>query len=155
MVLALAGCTVTMKVVKSTSQTWHGGAAGSGGGKNYLVTLTKPANTVVEITQVWIGERDKGWLPRFQVLPQTSDTADFHVAGKGVSEFTVKFGEVFPGQPGPRDAPRPVGVVPFDNPPNDLPDGFTHGAVIYYQTGKQKGTWIVSEFEVLPPLNYP
>jgi hypothetical protein len=155
MMLLLAGCGGTAKVVKSTSQKWHGGAAGSGGGVYYQVTLSKPANMRIEIEKVWLGEREKGWLPRFNVLPQPSDTANQHVAQIGITEFTVKFSESKPGQPGPREAPRPNVVVPFDNPPADLPDEFTHGAVIYYQIGQQKGMWVVSEFEILPPLNYP
>ncbi len=155
MALMLASCGGTAKVVKSTSQVWHGGAAGSGGGKRYEVTLDKPANMEVKIEKVWIGEREKGWLPRFNVIPQTSDTANHQVAHRGVTNFTVKFSETYPGQPGPREAPRPVAVVPFDNPPSDLPAAFTHGAVIYYQIGKQSGTWIVSDFEALPVLNYP
>lgn len=153
--ILLQGCTGTATVEKSTSQVWHGGAEGSGGGKHYVVSMNKPSKTIIKIEKVWIGERDKGWLPRFQVLPQPNDTADYHTAHAGITAFSVKFSETFPGEPMPRGNPQPRAVVPFDHPPLDLPPAFTHGAVIFYSIQGTQSTWIVEDFEELPVLNYP
>ncbi len=152
----LAGCAGTMKVEKTTTQVWHGGAAGSGGGKNYKVYVSKAASMEVTFDKVWIGDRERGWLPDFRVLyPEVADRLRNHVAPKGVTTFTVEFAEVYPGQPNPRGEPRPTVVKPFDIPPSDLPESFDKGAVIYYRVGNNPGVWVVTEMEILEPLNYP
>lgn len=153
--LACAGCTGSAKVETATSQVWHGGAAGSGGGTHYVVNVTKARRLVVRVEKIWVGERDKGWLPRFFISPQPNDTADFHVAPAGITAFTIKFSVNTPGQPFPRgNAQLPV-VAPFDHPPHDLPADFTHGAVLYYSVDGKRGMWVVREFEALQPQNYP
>lgn len=154
--LAVVGCAGTAKVDKATSQVWHGGAAGSGGGKNYKVYVSKSAQLEITIDQVWIGDREKGWLPDYRVVyAGLANGLRNHAAPKGVTAFTVEFGETYPGQPNPRGEVRPVAMKPFDNPPNDLPETYQQGAVIYYHAGGKAAQWVVSEMEILEPLNYP
>jgi hypothetical protein len=155
-VAMLAGCAGTAKVEQSTSQVWHGGAAGSGGGKNYKVTVSKSASLEVMIDKVWLGDRERGWLPEYRVMYKGAPNGmRNHLAPKGVTTFTLEFAEVHPGQPNPRGEGRPVAVKPFDNPPSDLPEGFDKGAVIYCHVGNNAVVWTVSDFVVLEPLNYP
>lgn len=152
--LLLLGCTGSATLTKATSQRWYPGVEGANSGKNYVLTYDKPSGLEVRIERVWVGQRDKGWLPRFVVRPQESDTSDQHVARKGITSFTLHFTETFPGQPR-RGEMSPSMVVPFDPVPSDLPAEFTNGVVIWYQAGQQKGSWIVSEFEELKPQYYP
>ena len=153
----IAGCAGTASVTKTTSQVWHGGAAGSGGGKNYKVYATKSPKLAVTVDQVWVGDREKGWLPDFRVVyKDLANGLRNHDAPAGVTAFTVEFGEVYPGQPNnPRGETRPVAIRPFDPPPTDLPPSFDKGAVIYLHLANKATTWVVAEMEILEPLNYP
>jgi hypothetical protein len=156
MLLLLVGCAAPAKVEKATSQKWHGGAAGSGGGINYVVYVAKPSNLEIVIDQVWVGDREKGWLLDFRVLyPNLTNLQSNHTAPKGVTAFTIEFREITPGPPNPRGDVRPNQVKPFDSPPGDLPETFDKGAVVYYRAGSDKATWVISDFQQLETLNYP
>lgn len=157
MLLLLVGCTAPAKIEKATSQVWHGGAAGSGGGKNYLVYVAKPSKVEIVIDQVWLGDREKGWLLDFRVLyKDLANAMNNHTAPAGVTNFTVDFREIFPAPPNPRGGEqRPGFVKPFDAPPTDLPEALDKGAVIYYHAGGSKATWVINEFQALETLNYP
>lgn len=153
----MAGCVGSATVQKTTSQVWHGGAAGAGGGKNYKVYVSKSKNLEVMVDRVWVGNREKGWLPDYRVVYQgLANGLRNHAAPAGVTTFTVEFGEIFPGQPAnPRGEIRPVMVKPFDPAPTDLPDSFEQGAVIYLHLANKATVWVVGEIEILEPLNYP
>lgn len=152
--LLLSACGGMARLTKATSQRWFPGVEGANAGKNYVLTYEKPAGMELRIDRVWVGSREQGWLPRFAILPQPTDSSDRHVAAKGITEFTLKFTETIPGQPR-RGEMAPVAVVTYDSPPADLPADFSGGVVVWYEAGKQKGTWIVSEFEELQPLYFP
>ncbi len=155
--LWMSGCVGSATIEKTTSQVWHGGAAGSGGGKNYKVYVSKSKSLAVVIDKVWVGDREKGWLPDYRVVyPDLANGLRNHAAPEGVTTFTLEFAEVYPGQPNnPRGEIRPVMVKPFDQPPTDLPSSFDKGAVIYLHLASKATVWVVSEMEILEPLNYP
>lgn len=155
-VMLLAGCAGTVKVEKTTTQLWYGGAEGSGGGKNYKVYVSKSANIDLKVDQVWIGDREKGWLPEYRLLYKDVDNRlRNHEAPKGVTMFTVEFAEIYPGEPHPRGEVRPTVVKPFDHPPLDLPASFDKGVAVYCHVGKEARVWVITEMEALEPLYYP
>jgi hypothetical protein len=152
----LAGCTGTATVEKATSQTWQGGAAGSGGGINYMVYVAKPSKLAFVVDRVWLGDREKGWLLDFRVMYKgLANGINNHEAPTGVTACMVEFRETFPGQPNPRGESRPSVVKPFDNPPQDLPATFDKGVAVYYHLGSKADTWVIADFQVLETLNYP
>ena len=154
----LSGCSPKMKVTNSTMQHWMGGAAGSGGGTNYAVLVSKPTDGVVKIEKVWLGDREKGIWPRFSVQKDSSGTRyGDKTAPAGIECFTVSFSKNNPARPDPRNDLNEGPNIPKDEPaPTDLPEDFSSGAVIFYSYGtKLGGTWIVNDFTVLQPLAYP
>lgn len=155
MALLWMGCG-SLQMGVATSQRWHGGAEGSGGGERYVVQFTKPARQVVVVDKVWLGDRERGWLPRVRITyPGLKAMGENSTAPSGVKAFAVHFERLIPDAP---PAPRPSGggmVQPFDNPPNDLPAHFTHGAVVYCKVQDKEAQWVIEDFEALAPIAYP
>lgn len=156
--LLLAGCSPKIKLTEATAQRWMGGAAGSGGGTNYAVTISKPESKEIRIDKVWLGNRAEGTWPKFALQekldgPRLKDP----VAISGNGQYIVVFSMVNPRMQNPNltmdEGPK---TPTLEKAPADLPTDFVEGAVIYYSFGtKIAGHIIVNEFRYLDPLAYP
>lgn len=155
--LLLTGCGSTYQVQKATSQSWMGGAAGSGGGVNYRVFIAKTGKDAVSIEKVWLGTAEQGWNTQFRVYADSSrQFLQDSKADADVNLFRIEFAELTPPPPNPRGHNVGPQLPPYDTPPADLPAEFKKGAVIYYVNGKgQSGQWVVQDFQRLEPIAYP
>lgn len=148
----LAGCSGRLELGKTTSQKWHGGAAGSGGGTNYRVELKKPKKSRLEIERVWLGDTQKGWMPTFAFEAPAVSEDNAHIAKEGHGNCILKFTETYLGQIDEDRAKPEERIVAA---PSDLPEGFEKGIVIWYKHNETKGQWVITSVEQLEPLYYP
>lgn len=148
----LSGCSMKYTVEKATQQDWIGGAAGSGGGTKYLVTLTKSAGKDAVVNKIWVGDREQGQKVQFQIVDAEAEMIRKSMPTEA-STFRIQFSIQNKRRTSRDDA---GGVANTENAPDDLPDDFTQGAVIYMTHGEGKQVaLVVNDFERLEPLIYP
>jgi hypothetical protein len=130
------------EVTSATSQSWAGGAAGSGGGTNYVFNLVIKKDTRLEFDTVWICQGD---TIRLSI---TQYTIKDEVNKKGTT-LTIYASQYFSGE-----AERYYGYVyvnkvskpPFDFKGSALLSFFVDGNTYYYA---------VEKMLKLPPIAYP
>lgn len=154
LLLLVTGCKTNYKVTDAMKQEWFGGAAGSGGGVRYKVFIKKPSKVEVGVSQVWVGDREKGQFVPFRFFNDSAKTTTMMV-DPGVELFRVEFDERIQGQRPPNmEIENPEKLQ--DDAPSDLPEGFQKGAVIYLKDGAGKVSMLaVEDFKRLEPLAYP
>lgn len=155
----ISGCSPKLKPVTATSQKWYGGAAGSGGGVNYAVSVTKPEAAKISVDKIWLGDNEKGIWADFSVWKDSSRTRfGDKVVPESVSLFQVKFEEVFAGRPmgpGNRNGEPPSGPETIDAP-EEIPGDFQGKALIFLTQLPNKTLLIpVEQFTPLQPIAYP
>lgn len=159
LMLVLSGCSSTQVTVqKATQQKYYGGAPGSGGGNIYRLYISKSSKTEMTIDRAWVGDREKGYLPKVTVYSDSSDTVlRDRIMPVGITLARVEFVEYFKAGPNPRMEGEDEDNGPaYDEPPYDLPVDFREGTVIWYTLSNGKtGTWMPENYEVLPPLAMP
>gem|GEM_PF-4034190 len=139
-------------VEKATQQDWVGGAAGSGGGTKYVVTLNKTSGKETAVQKIWLGNREQGQEVQFQILDADAEMIRQSIPSEAES-FRIQFSVRNMRRTSRDDA---GGVANNGKAPNDLPADFTQGAVIYMQhSGEKMTTLVVNDFERLEPLIYP
>lgn len=157
--LVLSSCGSTKVVVqKTTQQKYYGGAPGSGGGNIYNVYVTKSSKSEMTIDKAWVGDRDKGFLPKVTVYSDSSTTIlRDRIIPVGVTMAKIEFVERFKAGPNPRMEGEDEDNGPsYDEPPYDLPVDFREGTVIWYTLSNgQTGVWMPESYETLPPLAMP
>lgn len=151
-ILMLAGCGSSLKVVKTTSQDWHGGAAGSGSGTNYRVEIKKPADARLKVEKVWLGDALEGHLLNFGFEPPVADEADPHIAKEGHNICFLSFAAKKPSAASNNGQAQELENVAA---PADLPEGFEKGIVIWYRLNDENGRWVITSVESLQPQYYP
>lgn len=162
LVLLLGACAQTYTIDRATSQKWVGGVMGAGGGTRYLVQVTKKGNKAFKVDNVWLGNREKGYLldpyvSRDMTKNQLKDgevPADVKMVRIGFeTRWTSRMG-------GPRQDPSDEDDderkdQPYDPVPDNLPGDFQKGAVIFYTANGTQKSWIVTQFDKLEPIAYP
>lgn len=150
----LTGCKTNYEVAHATKQQWFGGAAGSGGGVNYSISIEKPSKSEVKVDKVYVGDREKGQYVPFRFFNDSSKTTTMLVP-TGVTLFRVEFAERIPGQRQPNM--ETFGDEPLqDAAPKGLPEDFNQGVVLFLSDGKGTSSLMtVQDFKLLEPLAYP
>lgn len=147
-----SSCSVQYAVESATVQEWVGGAPGSGGGSNYVVSVGKKGSSQVTINSVWLGDREKGVLADFRVFADSS-MRTVKNDGFDLAMFRVET-SVKNRRRETRDDPG--GIEGEQAAPSGLPAEFQKGMVINYINSKGKeGHLIIQDFKRLEPLIYP
>ena len=132
---------------RATSQAWVGGVQGSGSGIDYRFRLTLLTDTIPDINEVWIGQRQ--FEPRIQ-LP-SGKTADTLIVGD-VIEVLCHFRRVpvFDGIPFESE------IVEWRDEPevSEGPD-YEGAALIRYKKNETTSDLAVPTIDVLPELLFP
>ena len=153
--LLFTGCKTNFEVARASKQEWFGGAAGSGGGINYKVFLTKPEKSEVKVDKVYVGDREKGQYVPFRFFNDSTTTTTTMMVPSGSTNFRVEFSEQIQGQRQPRmevSDPTPL----QDDAPADLPEDFKKGVVLFLSDGNGKPSIVtVQDFKRLAPIAYP
>jgi hypothetical protein len=136
-----------LQITSATVQRWAGGPAHICGARR-IVHVVKPGGVALEITSVWLGDREKGRALAAELLVSGGVSVDPKVEAE-VEEFAIRFSASYPCAP-VEDPALEEGV------PGNLPVEFVSGAVIWYTAdGGPVRSLIVEEFEELDVLLYP
>lgn len=136
-----------LQITSATVQRWAGGPAHICGAR-HIVNVVKPSGVALEITSVWLGDREKGRALAAELLMSGMVYEDPKVEAD-VEEFAIRFSASYPCAP-VEDPALEEGV------PGDLPVEFVSGAVVWYKVdGGPVRSLIVEEFEELDILLYP
>lgn len=147
-----SSCTVQLNVESATVQDWVGGAAGSGGGSNYVVSLSKKGNSDITISSIWLGDRERGVLADFRIFADSSGRIVKQVSSE-MELFRVEMSVKNRRRMNRDDA---GGIEGEQDAIPGLPQEFEKGLIINYLDGKGKeGHLVVQDFTKLEPLIYP
>lgn len=126
-------------ILKATSQSWAGGAVGSGFGTNYEVQVGYTGTGEIKFDTLWVGAR--AFTP--YVAKQKDDTYQLRARFTSRPITNPKTGEV--------DETKYIEMPPKSANP---PEYEGEGLVIYHVDGKRYGD-VIEQFEKLQQLNYP
>lgn len=147
-----SSCTVQMNVESATVQEWIGGAAGSGGGSKYVVSLSKKGNSDITINSIWLGDREKGVLADFRIYADSSG----RIVKKVSSDMELFRVEMSVKNRRRMNRDDVGGIEGEQDAIPGLPQEFEKGLIINYLDGKGKeGHLVVQDFKKLEPLIYP
>ncbi len=139
-------------VLSATSQGWHGGVRGSGGGTNYEICITADHSLNIVIDQLWIEQIWHSFRLNNKSVTlspagsQTFDTiyiyaADYH---KDPLYKSIQNKDTTPQSTKPDTTGRKAPPFPYKGV-----------ALIGYKYGSRQVYKTVSAFKVKPVLNYP
>ncbi len=124
------------KIDEATSQSWTGGAAGSGTGINFTIKLMYSGNTSITIESIWIDGRE--YKPEVREFGKEGiiEGADVYCRYK---EWT-----------------QPDTNEHFESPvkSSDSPK-YDGAALLTYSVGDESYFLVLDSFKELEPLNYP
>lgn len=148
-----------LKVTKATAQNWAGGAAGSGKGTNYLISLTKKAKKPLKISSVWVGTAQEGKPLEFTLTTLAKDGKMPSFEESDITAANILQLEARLHIPGERRLPDDPEEVEEPKKNADKPvcaiADFKGAAYIAYNMGKKLEYLIIDKFEDLEPVFYP
>ena len=148
--ILMSGCATQLSLESATVQEWVGGAAGSGGGSKYVVTVNKKGGKQVNISSVWIGNREKGVMAKANIF---TGNRMVNKISADMEQFRLEMSLTNRRRQGRDDPGGVVGEQPAN--PN-LPEEFKKGIIIRYTDHKGKeGQLIVQDLKRLEPLILP
>jgi len=130
------------EVTSSSSQSWAGGAAGSGSGVNYVFNLVLKIDTKLEFDSVWILGGDTVGIAT------TQQSGKDETLKKG-SMITLSASQYFPGE-----VDRYNGYS-FNNKKSKPPFEFNGMALLRFFVDGNVYYYAVEKMQILAPIAYP
>jgi len=140
-----------INVIYATSQVWHGGIKGSGGGTNYEICITSDYDAKLDIDQLWIGQTSCKFTLRKKSPANISvNLAAYDTITIFASEYHKDPGFNFNKEDSTEVKNKPEATIT-----TTPPYAYSGAALLGYKFGGLRMYKTISTFQRKPPLNYP